>query len=189
MTQNCPASHPCLLDKYRQVAPYLLPDGESAILAPYICHSDLNPANIFVADGEITSVIDWQGIWGTPPVLSGRHPSFIRFEGEPILTLPADFAELDSKEHWEDVGFRFPCPLHFTENELQVHDEETIAWNNIQGFWDAISLFVARNGFVCSDMYEEVVHMFRYVRNWGLERVTGKVKERFEHATLMAADV
>ncbi|RAH43212.1 phosphotransferase family protein [Aspergillus brunneoviolaceus CBS 621.78] len=245
MTQNCPASHRCLLDKYLQVAPYLLPN-EPAILAPYLCHSDLNPANIFVSDGEITSVIDWQGVWGTPLMLGGRHPSFIRFEGKPILTLPEGFAELGSKEQsaieaqmeqtiicdfyqtrvaeeipllnrvfyqefgmlrcwpiqfvgdaWDDdiirlrdkMGFGFPCPLHFTEDELRVHDEETIGWNNIQGFWDVISPLVARDGFVHSDMYEEAAHMFKYVRNWGLEHVTGKVKERFEHATLMAADV
>ncbi|OJJ97462.1 hypothetical protein ASPACDRAFT_62479 [Aspergillus aculeatus ATCC 16872] len=243
MTQNCPASHLCFLDKYLQGAPYLLPN-EPAILAPYICHSDLDLANIFVNNGETTRMIDWQGIWGTPLMLSGRQPSFIRFGGEPILTLAQDFAELGSKEqsaieaqmkqtiicnlyqtrvaeedpllnrvfyqefgmlrywpiqfvgdtwagdiiflrdsliqiekHWEKMGFEFSSPLHFAKDDLRVYDEEIIGWNDIQVFWDAISHFVAEDGFVLSDMYEESVHIFKYMRNRALERVTRKVRE------------
>ncbi|RAK82140.1 aminoglycoside phosphotransferase family protein [Aspergillus fijiensis CBS 313.89] len=223
MTQNCPTSHLCLLDKYLQVAPYLLPN-EPAILTPYLCHSDLNPANIFVREPILTlpegfaelgskeqSAIEAQmeqtiicdfyqtRVAEEIPLLNRVfYQEFgmlrcwpIQFVGDAwdddIIRLRDSLIQIE--KHWEEMGFGFPCPVHFTEDELRVHDEETIGWNNIQGFWDAISPSVARDGFVHSDMYEEAAHMFKYVRNWGLEHVTGKVKERFEHATLMAADV
>ena len=53
--------HMELLEKYLQIAPHLIPTGNSALVTPTIRHIDLKPKNIFVSDSlEITGVVDWQ---------------------------------------------------------------------------------------------------------------------------------
>lgn len=96
-TQNSPNSHISLLQKYLKVAPYLLPN-DPAVVAPYIWHTDLHSGNIFVHDGKISSVIDWQGLWAAPLILQARHPRLVDYNGEVILKAPANFKHLDPAE-------------------------------------------------------------------------------------------
>ena len=96
-TQNSPSSHISLLHKYLKVAPYLLPN-DPAVVAPYIWHTDLHSGNIFVQNGKISSVIDWQGLWAAPLILQARHARLVDYNGKVILKGPANFKDLDPAE-------------------------------------------------------------------------------------------
>ena len=102
-SQNSPSSHIALLEKYLKVAPYLLPD-DPPLVAPHIRHTDLHAGNIFVQDGKITSIIDWQEIWAMPLILRARHPQLVDYNGAIVLKHPANFKELDpaKKEEMRD---------------------------------------------------------------------------------------
>lgn len=94
-SQNTPAEHISLLEKYLSVAPYLLP-REEGLLGSFLCHTDLRTPNIFVNDnGNITSIIDWQSSWAGPVFLEGRHPHFLDYNGDMVLELPENFKQLD----------------------------------------------------------------------------------------------
>ncbi|KKZ65771.1 hypothetical protein EMCG_08420 [[Emmonsia] crescens] len=95
--QNTPRAHISLLQKYLQVAPYLLPTDPD-IIAPTIWHTDLHSGNLFVDKGRITSVIDWQGAWAGPLLLQGRHSRLVDHHGDIILKPPANFKDLEPNE-------------------------------------------------------------------------------------------
>ncbi|PLN86072.1 phosphotransferase family protein [Aspergillus taichungensis] len=94
-SQNDPAEHVSLLQRYLSVAPHLIPQ-EEGILGSFLWHPDLRTPNIFVDNsGHITSIIDWQSTSAGPLFLEGRHPHFLDYNGDLILELPDDFKQLD----------------------------------------------------------------------------------------------
>lgn len=95
--QNCPEAHLSLLQKYLDVAPYLLPN-EPEVVAPYLWHTDLHAGNIFVDQGHISSIIDWQGTWVGPLILLARHPRLVDYHGDILLKAPPNFKDLGSEE-------------------------------------------------------------------------------------------
>lgn len=95
--QNSPNAHLSLLQKFLQVAPYLLPT-DGSIVASTIWHTDLHPGNLFVNEDRITGVIDWQGAWAGPLALQGRHPRLVDHHGDIILKPPANFKDLKPDE-------------------------------------------------------------------------------------------
>lgn len=97
-TQNSPSSHISLLHRYLEVAPYLLPSDPADVVASHLWHTDLHSANIFVDNGHISSVIDWQGTWAAPLILQARHPRLVDYNGDILLKAPANFKDLESDE-------------------------------------------------------------------------------------------
>lgn len=94
-SQNDPAEHVSLLQRYLSIAPHLVPQ-EEGILGSFLWHPDLRTPNIFVDDrGHITSIIDWQSTSAGPLFLEGRHPHFLNYNGDLILELPENFKQLD----------------------------------------------------------------------------------------------
>ncbi|OJD27490.1 hypothetical protein ACJ73_01103 [Blastomyces percursus] len=75
--QNSPGAHISLLQKYLQVAPYLLPTDPD-IVAPTIWHTDLHSGNLFVD--------------------KGRHPRLVDHHGDIILKPPENFKDLEPNE-------------------------------------------------------------------------------------------
>ncbi|KKK25535.1 hypothetical protein AOCH_001085 [Aspergillus ochraceoroseus] len=248
-TQNSPHSHISLLHKYLNVAPYLLPNDPVAV-APYIRHTDLHSGNIFVQNGRISSVIDWQGLWAAPLILQARHPRLIDYTGEVILQAPANFKNLDPAEKirirglmsssillylyekqiakeiplldqvlrfehgrtrcdpisfvgdtwddellplreslirlercWNEIGFDFPCPIHFTEDDLRVHEEESDGWNDVQGFWNSVANIVSRDGWTPHHLYGDAISLFAELRDIGLKATVGKDRDTFDKQT------
>ncbi|GAB1206468.1 hypothetical protein APSETT445_005157 [Aspergillus pseudonomiae] len=248
-TQNSPSSHISLLHKYLKVAPYLLPN-DPAVVAPYIWHTDLHSGNIFVQNGKISSVIDWQGLWAAPLILQARHARLVDYNGEVILKAPANFKDLDPAEKtrirglmsssillylyekqiakeipllnkvlrfdhgrircdpilfvgdtwddeliplreslirlersWNEMGFDFPCPIHFTEDDLRVHAEESDGWNDVQEFWDSVADIVSRDGWTPHHSYDDAVSLFTELRDIGLKARVGKERDTFEKQT------
>jgi hypothetical protein len=63
-----------------------------------LSHWDLRAPNIFIEDGRVTSVIDWQDSWIGPLFMQERRPQLIEYYGEIILRLPDYYEEIEDKE-------------------------------------------------------------------------------------------
>lgn len=93
---DCQA-HIDLLGKYLSVIAQLLPK-EPEVLAPFLWHRDLHPGNLFIHDGKISSVIDWQSCWVGPLILRARAPRLLDYNGEIMLKLPPEYEEMPEDE-------------------------------------------------------------------------------------------
>ncbi|KZF23037.1 kinase-like protein [Xylona heveae TC161] len=112
--------HIANLNKYLQVAPYLVPENEPALTRPTIRHPDLQPSNIFVSDElEITGLIDWQGCTVLPLFLQCGIPNSIQNYGDDVSeslkfpVLPDNFNELEEKERLEQLELLRRRQLHY----------------------------------------------------------------------------
>ncbi|OJD26043.1 hypothetical protein ACJ73_02587, partial [Blastomyces percursus] len=54
------------------------------LIRPTIYHPDLHSGNIFIHDGKISSIIDWQSIWAAPLILRENH---VRDQGSRSIQL------------------------------------------------------------------------------------------------------
>lgn len=94
---DSPQARLSLLDKFDTVSPYLPPrdaDLDKATLFPW----DLRGPNIFVEDGRITSLIDWQDAWIGPLFMQERRPQLVEYQGERILRLPDYYESMEDKD-------------------------------------------------------------------------------------------
>jgi hypothetical protein len=82
-----------------------------------------------------------------------------------------------------------PCPIHFTEDELRAHAQDSDGWNEVQDFWDSVDGLVARDGWTSHETYDEAVAMFANLRKTGMEVMEGEEKERFEEQTRWADEI
>lgn len=96
-SQKSPQDHLGLLEKYLSVVSRLLPD-DTELVRPALWHPDIHDGNIFVQDGRISSIIDWQSVWVAPLLLQARTPRLIDYHGEIQLRLPEDFKTLPEEE-------------------------------------------------------------------------------------------
>jgi hypothetical protein len=89
--------HLRVLKQYRSIVPALVPKDKK-VLSSTLWHPDLNPGNIFVStDGQVASIIDWQGCWAGPLYLQMSTPSFVVYNGDVpsgLPTLPDNFDKM-----------------------------------------------------------------------------------------------
>ncbi|WEW58512.1 Phosphotransferase enzyme [Emydomyces testavorans] len=95
--QTSPQAHTDLLERYLSVAPMLLPQSPD-LLRPTLWHFDISSANLFVHNGKISSVVDWQFCSVAPLVLQARVPRLVKYRGEKVLQRPDNFEALDQDE-------------------------------------------------------------------------------------------
>lgn len=95
--QNSPVEHISLLARYIKIAPYLLPTDKE-LLTSNLWHTDLHSGNIFIEEGHITSIIDWQSAWAGPLFTQARHPQLVDYQGEVILKFPQNYKDLTDDE-------------------------------------------------------------------------------------------
>ncbi|KAH7381551.1 kinase-like domain-containing protein [Pyrenochaeta sp. MPI-SDFR-AT-0127] len=95
--QKSPEAHIDLLQKYLSVVGKLLPTEEDLLL-PTLWHRDLHRGNVFVHEGQVSSIIDWQCVWVGPRNLRARTPQLVDYSGEIQTKLPENFKELDPQE-------------------------------------------------------------------------------------------
>lgn len=86
-----------LLDKFDAVIPYIPPKDPSLDVAT-LSHWDLRTPNIFVNNGQITSVIDWQDCWVGPLFMQERRPQLVEYYGEMMLRLPDYYEGMEDKQ-------------------------------------------------------------------------------------------
>jgi Phosphotransferase enzyme family len=91
--QRSPLAHIDLLEKFLQIIPLILPQ-QNDLLRPVLWHRDLHKGNIFVKDGKISSIIDWQATWIGPMLLWARTPLLVDHKGDIMLRLPENFKQL-----------------------------------------------------------------------------------------------
>jgi Phosphotransferase enzyme family len=92
-----------LLQQYLKIAPYLVPEDEEGN-KPTLRHPDLSPGNIFMSDGEISGIIDWQHSVVQPIFLQAGIPNHFQFYGDEasesmqVPQLPDNFDSLPAEE-------------------------------------------------------------------------------------------
>ncbi|QQK42180.1 kinase-like protein [Penicillium digitatum] len=114
-----PLEHIASLEKYLQIAPYLIPQNNSAITRPVMRHPDLQPNNIFVSDKlEITGLIDWQHSVVLPLFLQCGIPNSLQNYGDEVSEslqipcLPDNFNNLEEREQFEQAELLRRRQLH-----------------------------------------------------------------------------
>ena len=123
-----------LLEYYKYILPYLVPD-DSRYLGGHLWHPDLHAANLFVVpsgtvteDGKvqanITSCINWQGAWVGPAFLQLTAPVMFRAlgAGPEALSLPPNFETLDAKTRKEVERFHNEAVLRKLFETLALED-------------------------------------------------------------------
>lgn len=95
--QKSPQEHIQLLKKYLASISQILPKNPN-LVRPTLWHPDIHDGNLFVYEGKISSVIDWQSTWVGPLILQARTPRLIDYNGEITLQLPSNYKELDREE-------------------------------------------------------------------------------------------
>lgn len=95
--QLSPQAHTQLLQRYLASICSLLPNDPD-LLRSVLWHPDLHDGNIFIHEGKISSIIDWQSVWTGPLMLQARTPRLINYNVDIMLKLPENFKELDNGE-------------------------------------------------------------------------------------------
>lgn len=95
-TLDSPQARLSLLDKIDAVSSYL-PPSDPTLNKATLSHWDLRAPNIFVENGRITGLIDWQDTWVGPFFMQERRPQLIEYHGEMILRLPDYYETMEDK--------------------------------------------------------------------------------------------
>lgn len=66
--------------------------------ASTLWHSDIHASNLFVSNGRITGLIDWQAAWAGPLIIQARLARLLDHRGEILSRLPDNFKELEADE-------------------------------------------------------------------------------------------
>ncbi|KAH6857251.1 kinase-like domain-containing protein [Alternaria rosae] len=104
--KQSPLDHVASLEKYLQIAPYLIPHDNEALARPTLRHPDPQPNNIIVSDKlEITSLIDWQHC--------AILPLFLYSESLEVPELPPNFDDLSEREQFEQAVLLRRRQLHY----------------------------------------------------------------------------
>lgn len=128
--QYSPSAHLSPLQKFRDIAPYLLPD-EPAATAPVIWHTDIHPGNFFVKNGRISGITNWHEVCARPLILRSSVPRVVQFYGEKIFELPPSFHELDADEQKALMS-------RMTDSILRDHyDKQTAKVNPASRVWNS----------------------------------------------------
>ncbi|KAK8217850.1 kinase-like domain-containing protein [Phyllosticta capitalensis] len=95
--ENDPSVHIGLYRRFEAVVDAMLPRKRD-ISRSTIWHSDSGTANLFVQDGKISSVIDWQGAWAGPLLFQARHPRLVSYAGELTLSVPEGYDTMEDED-------------------------------------------------------------------------------------------
>lgn len=65
-------------------------------------HPDFHAGNIYIDDqGQISSIIDWQGAWTAPVFIGANPPLLLDYGIDMLMNLPDNFEELDEDKKAE----------------------------------------------------------------------------------------
>lgn len=59
---------------------------------------DTHASNLFVENGKISSIIDWQDSWAGPLFLQARQPQLVDYDGDILLRLPPHYDALEDQD-------------------------------------------------------------------------------------------
>lgn len=113
------ASKISVLEDYRKIAAYLVPNNASSH-PPVLWHGDLHMGNIFVDPDhptKITGLIDWQATHIAPLFFQAGQPHFIDFDGPrhqemSAPRLPSNFGQLSPAEQQDAEALELKQSLY-----------------------------------------------------------------------------
>ncbi|RMZ02925.1 hypothetical protein D0862_05843 [Hortaea werneckii] len=244
---DSPQARLSLLHKFEAVSAYL-PPSQQSLNRGTLFHWDLRAPNLFIEDGRITSLIDWQDAWVAPLFMQERRPQLLEYDGETILRLPDYFETIENKaekakvqtqveksilswyyhrvvrgrlpalqelfdlplarirresvlfapdiwegetiplreclyqlqRQWNKLNTNIACPIHFSTQEIEAHEEASSDWDERAKFWDSLSGFVSQDGYTSLETYEEARKLFKELREEGRHSLSGKELAEFE---------
>lgn len=83
-----------------------------------------------------------------------------------------------SSRHWPELGYDFPCPIHFTDEELQEHWRDADGWNEMQDFWKMAEAIVTPDGQTTPELYDTAIALFTEFREAALKTITTDEERR-----------
>ena len=102
--------------------PFIFPTDDK-LISPVVWHRDLHKGNIFVQNGKISSILDWQSVWIGPLLLRARSPLLVDYKGEILLRLPENLKEFPVEEQ--------DCLRYQVQRSVLVYlyENNTREWN------------------------------------------------------------
>lgn len=88
--------------------------------------------------------------------------------------------------HWNEIDNEIPCPISFTDDELETHYRDGEGWNEQADFWDSLDGFVHRDGWTSNENYDQARHLFAELRELVLKSLSGEERLQFEQQTRWA---
>ena len=89
--------------------------------------------------------------------------------------------------HWDEISSQIPCPINFTDEELETHYRDGEGWNEQAEFWDSLEGLVHRDGWTSKENYNQALQVFAQLREEGLQNLTGEELREFEQQTWWAS--
>ena len=125
--QDDPAAHTSLLQKYVSAIPDITPK-DSDLVSPRLWHPDFHAGNIYIdADHRISSIIDWQGTWVTPPFLGANPPSLLDYNIDMMMFLPDNFETLDDATK-EKLRYQVAQSIMIHRYETSTEKKNPVMW-------------------------------------------------------------
>ncbi|RMY81047.1 hypothetical protein D0861_08431 [Hortaea werneckii] len=93
------------------------------------------------------------------------------WEGE---TLPLRACLYQLQMQWDKLNTGIPCPIHFSSQEIEAHEQASTDWNEKAEFWASLSGFVSPDGYTSHGDYEDARKLFKELREKGLQIFSGK---------------
>ncbi|GAB1733205.1 hypothetical protein NU195Hw_g8465t1 [Hortaea werneckii] len=93
------------------------------------------------------------------------------WEGE---TVPLRECLYQLQKQWDKLNTGIACPIHFSSQEIEAHEQASIDWNKKADFWASLSGFVSPDGYTSLEDYEDAHHFFKELREEGLQLLSGK---------------
>lgn len=90
---------------------------------------------------------------------------------------------------WEAFNTDTPCPYHFTQEELERHNDEIEPFNDSQELWSRFEGVLTDEGFALNETYEQAVEAVRGLKAAGLDGLEGEKREKFEKETQWVTDL
>jgi len=114
-----------LLDKFEAISSHLAP-RKTKLSRPTLWHWDIRPPNMFVINGQITSIIDWQDAWIGPFFLQARRPPIVDHHGDLMLRLPEGYEDIADRDEKARITKQVESSilLWCHENETKVQNPE-----------------------------------------------------------------
>ncbi|RMZ15130.1 hypothetical protein D0860_01771 [Hortaea werneckii] len=95
-------------------------------------------------------------------------------------TIPLRECLYQLQRQLDKLNTNIACPIHFSNQEIEAHEEASSDWNVRAKFWDCLSGFVSQDGYTSLEDYEEARKLFKELREEGLQSLSGKELAEFE---------
>jgi hypothetical protein len=94
----------------------------------------------------------------------------------PISTIRGQYRSLTHKSHsqWQEINTKIPCPIDFTDEEINAQLLDDEGWNENADLFDSLDGFVHRDGWTSNADCERAFEMFAQLRKQALQSLSGE---------------